>query len=66
MGKITETKNGDLVILEKLSFTKESRSKKYRVYNVDDKKNGVIITVYIDPSLYDDFDGEEIAVKIKL
>lgn len=66
MGKVSENKNGALIISEKLEFLKTSRSKRYRVYGIDDKKNGIIINLYIDPSLYDNFDGEELPIKIKL
>lgn len=54
------------IITETLEYTKDSKSKRYRIYTVDDKKNGIIVTMYINPSLHDNFDKESIPVKIKL
>ena len=66
MGKVSENKNGDLIVSETVTFTKMSKSKKYRVYAVEDKKNGIIINMYIDPSRYDDMELEELPIKIKI
>ena len=66
MGTVSKNSNGSFIISENLEYTKDSKSKKYRVYNIDDKENGIIITVYIESKKYNDFNGKKLPVKIKV